>query len=299
LSIRALPTAAALLALLTASPAGAYEEAIHSRAKQIAKSLAKQGVRSVVVVDFTDLDFRVHELGRFLAEELSVALAAERRDFRVIDRRHVHELLREQKLGSTGLVERESLSRLGRIAGAEAILTGTVTKFKDSLRLAVKVLDAETAELKLGVTANLAKTRALEELLDRQAEVEATAFAQRPPEGDPWTVEQGGVRYRLEGCSGKRVVECTFAATSLGMDRQGKLGPGSRAVDREGNEHLAAEAWIGDDRKKATENRLINGVPLKLVVEFRNFPKSLEGLAVVEIDTAGGPVRFADVPLYR
>src|SRR5690349_1183863 len=57
-------------------------------AAQIAPRLTESGKTSVAVVDFTDLQMNVTELGRFLAEELQGAIVAVAKGFKVVDRTH-------------------------------------------------------------------------------------------------------------------------------------------------------------------------------------------------------------------
>ena len=50
----------------------AYEKEIKGISSTITESIAKSGKKTIAVVDFTDLQGNVTELGRFIAEELSV-----------------------------------------------------------------------------------------------------------------------------------------------------------------------------------------------------------------------------------
>ena len=49
----------------------AYEREIENISSLMLNSIAKSGKKAMAVVDFTDLQGNVNELGRFLAEELS------------------------------------------------------------------------------------------------------------------------------------------------------------------------------------------------------------------------------------
>ena len=55
----------------------------------MAEKIAAAKNTTVAVVDFADLQGQVTELGRFFAEEFSVALAGTAQDFEVIDRAHL------------------------------------------------------------------------------------------------------------------------------------------------------------------------------------------------------------------
>ena len=69
--------------------AGTYEEELQGLSLKIAKNIERSGKRTVAVVDFTDLQGNVTELGRFIAEELSANLVSVKKGFRVIDRLHL------------------------------------------------------------------------------------------------------------------------------------------------------------------------------------------------------------------
>jgi hypothetical protein len=68
----------------------AQDREIKALASTLAESLASASKKTTAVVDFTDLQGNVTELGRFLAEELSVALASTDSGIEVIDRTHLN-----------------------------------------------------------------------------------------------------------------------------------------------------------------------------------------------------------------
>ncbi len=148
----------------------AYEQEINSLSSAITEKASASGKKTIAVVDFTDLQGDVTELGRFLAEELSVSLSGASKGFDVVDRTHLKSLLAEHKLSSTGLIDPKTARELGKIVGVDALVTGTITPFGDSIRLSIKVLDIETAKVIIASTANVAKTKAIEELLTRGIE---------------------------------------------------------------------------------------------------------------------------------
>lgn len=124
-----------------------YEREIKSLSSVMSENIIKAGKKTVAVVDFVDLQGNVTELGRFLAEEFSVALAGGGKGFEVVDRTHLKSILSEHKLSTTGLIDPQTARKLGQITGVGALLTGTVTPFGDSVRLSVKILDTSTAKV--------------------------------------------------------------------------------------------------------------------------------------------------------
>jgi TolB-like protein len=158
----------------------AYEKEIRSLSTIMAENIAKADKKSIAVVDFTDLQGNVTELGRFLAEEFSVALAGAGKGFEVVDRTHLKTILKEHKLSITGVIDPTTAKKLGQIAGVDALVTGTITPFGDSVRISVKILDTATAKVIGASSGDIPKTKAIEELLTKGINTEVTSSTERP-----------------------------------------------------------------------------------------------------------------------
>lgn len=161
----------------------AYEGEISNLSTTMAAKIAKAGKKTIAVVDFTDLQGNVTELGRFLAEELSITLSESEKGFEIVDRTHLKAILQENKLSTTGLMDPQVARKLGQIAGVDALITGTITPFGDSIRVSAKVLDTVTAKIISASAANIAKTKAIEELLARGVESPQLSSQQVPAAG--------------------------------------------------------------------------------------------------------------------
>ncbi len=155
----------ALLLASLASSAWGYEKEIKQLSEQMAAKISAKGKKTVAVVDFTDLEGNVTQLDQFIAEEFSVALAGVGKGFRVIDRTRLKSIIKENKLAETGFIDPATASKLGNIAGVDALVTGTLTPFGDTVHLTVKVLDSETADVIDSAKSDIAKTPAINELL--------------------------------------------------------------------------------------------------------------------------------------
>jgi hypothetical protein len=84
-----------------------------------------------------------------------------------VDRTHLKVLMQENKLDATGLIDPVTARKLGQIIGVEALVTGTITPFADTVRVVVKVLDTNTARILAAGSVDVSKNRTLEELLAR------------------------------------------------------------------------------------------------------------------------------------
>jgi len=82
-------------------------------ASALADEIAATGKHSVAVVDFTDLQGNVTELGRFMSEEVELGLVTAKRNLTVVDRTHLRLILQENKLDATGLVDPATARKVG------------------------------------------------------------------------------------------------------------------------------------------------------------------------------------------
>lgn len=131
---------------LAAAP-GTLDEGIQDLAQQIAPQIQRLGKKRLAVVDFADLNGRVTDLGRFIAEELSADLATAGGGLRVVDRQHLSKIIAEQKLSVTGVTEPRTVQRLGQLADAEVILAGSIVLLDDKVRITAKALSTTTADI--------------------------------------------------------------------------------------------------------------------------------------------------------
>ena len=161
----------AVAALLTTSPALAQPgetSALGSSVQDLITQLRDAEVDTIAVVDFTDLRGNVLELGRYLAEEVSVLLVQEGRPLKVVTRTRLNALLKEHQLTPTGLVDPKNSKKLGLISGVDALVTGTTTPLVETVRLSLQVLDTETAHVIAAAFADVPRTHAIDALLRRE-----------------------------------------------------------------------------------------------------------------------------------
>ena len=268
----------------------AYEKEIKVLSSTLAESIVTSGKKSIAVVDFTDLQGNVTELGRFLAEEFSVALSEASKGFEVVDRTHLKSLLKEHQLAQTGLIDPQTARKLGEIAGVQALVTGTLTPFGDSIRLSVKVLDTATAKVIGASRGDIAKTKGIDELLSRGIPETITAAPSTgkttPPPAKPKAVskvEVGDFTFEAKQCviSGQKVI-CTIAVVNNALNvRFGVYFTGGRSilVDELGNQYKSFAAWFGGMGGEGSPmsqyvaqllQTVPTGLPMNLVLEYRD-----------------------------
>jgi TolB-like protein len=319
-----------LISSLLWQPTLAYEQEVKQLSIQMAEAITKSGKKSVAVVDFTDLQGNVTELGRFLAEEFSVALAMAAKDFQVIDRTNLKTVLQEHKLASTGIIDPQTARKVGEITGVQALVSGTTTPFGDSVRLSVKVLDAATARVIGGFTADIPRTKAIEELLAKGISSTTSTTASQTtapvPVGSGTSAPRAASQkeddfsFELKSCqwSGTTIV-CKLLITNEGDDRYLTIGArsgyigftfvtSSRAFDQAGNEYQAARIRLGNkEDERAAASLLVSGVPTNAILTFEKVSADAGRVTLLEIgcfrqkDQQGKvfAVQMRNIPLGR
>jgi TolB-like protein len=118
-------------------------------AERLAAPIKDHGKTKVAVIDFTNLDgSSAGELGKYIAEQLTVDFVMTNRVFSVLDRANLRNILAEHKLTSKGLVDPENAKKLGMFAGVDALILGTVIpKGTHTVSLTAKIITTDTAEV--------------------------------------------------------------------------------------------------------------------------------------------------------
>lgn len=172
-----LPIAVTTLILTMSAMSYAQSSELEALAPELASRIAERGGTTVAVADFSDLQGRVTELGRYLAEELSIALVNTDAGLRIIDRGHIRSLLAEHELAEQGIIDQESASELGRIAGVDVLIAGTVSERDDGIRLNIKALDTNTAAIIAGKSVTLSQSSEMSGLMRRDVASDRTPGA--------------------------------------------------------------------------------------------------------------------------
>ena len=201
-------------------------------------------------------------------------------------------------MSTSGLIDPSTAKELGKIAGVDALITGTVTPFGDSVRLAVKVLNTATARMIGASTSSVPRTSAIEELLSRGIGAAALPGVSASPGlrggGPPVGIGTAFQTQRLKveaitlGISKKtRIATLTIQVTNL-MERELLLALESsnapyRLVDDQGNSftptNIQGISFIQSYNAGLAKyyTRLDPGTAITIVVVFQGTDKTSLG----------------------
>lgn len=159
---------------------GAMDQRLTELSKQISDGLTENQKQTIAIVEFVDLEGRVTNFGRFVAEELITRLYQTKK-FKVIERQLLNKIVAEQKLSLAGMIDQASAQKLGKLLGVDAIASGTVTDLGKSLRVNARLISTNTGEVFAVAAAEIAKDDSVNALMgaistpSESADTKATA----------------------------------------------------------------------------------------------------------------------------
>jgi curli biogenesis system outer membrane secretion channel CsgG len=115
--------------------------------ERLAAKIGPKDVKKVAVIDFNDLLGGSSELGKYIAEQMTVDFVMTNRSFSVLDRANLNRILAEHKLTAKGLIDPDNCKKLGMFAGVDAIILGTIIPKGENIVLTAKIITTETAEI--------------------------------------------------------------------------------------------------------------------------------------------------------
>lgn len=115
--------------------------------------------RIIAVLPFFNLNKKVTNLGRAVALDLQSALMIRAGSYTVVEQ-DLFSLTIEKELvfRTSGIIDKTTTLKLGRIYGANTLVVGHVYDTGDYFKVIVKVLDTETAQILLQADSMLSRT---------------------------------------------------------------------------------------------------------------------------------------------
>src|ERR1035441_10081525 len=139
-------------------------------ADNLAGQIKDHGNKKVTVLDFTDLDGNTSEIGKYVAEQLTVDFVMNKRDFSVLDRANLKRIMEEHQLTTSGLVDPENAKKLGMFAGVDAMIFGKIVSGGGKINVSTKIITTDTAVIIGGGPASFAVDGTIQQL-DRKSVV--------------------------------------------------------------------------------------------------------------------------------
>ncbi len=265
----------------------------------------RKAINSLVVGQFS-YNQSFNRLTKSLQEKLVTAMAG--KGMQVVERDQLERVLKEQKLGYSGLINTNSAKKIGQLLGADGMLLGAINDMGNSITINARLVDMETGKTVSASEVELPKTPLIAQLLD--IPVEDKPFMPQPIEGKvkPGLAKQDkivlaqsadGFTIALKGCrkSGSSI-KCNLMITNNEMDKEIYFNK-SRLFDNLGNTYEANTKKIGN--RGTSWIRMVKGIPTKASVSFTGIDSDAEYAALIEL-TFGGinlALQFRDVTFTK
>lgn len=124
----------------------------------------------VAVLDFQQNgQFESNDIGKIVAEWFTTTLVDSGR-FEIIERRLLQQILDEQKIGASGLIDPRSASQLGRLLGVNTVVSGTVQSYDRTFELNTRLIDVETGSIIIAESVKASSTSSLNALVNQVAD---------------------------------------------------------------------------------------------------------------------------------
>jgi TolB-like protein len=278
--MRAPITAISLLGIVLFSANAALAQAslaqqLDDLNRQITTKVTPKTKATIAIVEFADLEGNVTNFGRFLAEELITRLH-ETEKFKVIERQLLNQVIKEQKLTLSGIVDPASAKQLGRVLGVDAIVSGSISDLGKTVRVNARLISTETGEIFAVAARDFIKDQTLLDLMASRDQPTNSTGTPRDStsSGKPKQTQKASLyTFDLDDCrlSGATIV-CDLTITNNDADRMfsyDHLVGGAGMIDDQGGTYRATSIRIAN-RNGFDEAIIPAKVPTKSRITFDN-----------------------------
>ncbi len=123
------------------------------------------GASVIAVLSIRNSDGRDSRLGNYLEERL-VDLLISNTKWSVVERNQMKQLVQEWGYSLSGMLEDDSMYEIGSMAGADAVLVGSLTRIEQSVQVNLRIIEPESALVLGSVDSVLSEPRYLSMYLD-------------------------------------------------------------------------------------------------------------------------------------
>jgi len=259
----------------------------------VIKMNTKTTIKNVAIADFANLNGSPTELGKYLAEQFSDVMVNANISFSVINRGRLNFLLKEAGLDAKGLLDPNSVAKLGKLKGIDAIVVGTMTSVGENINVNVQALNLESAVILASAKGSLPRTPAIIELEKKELGIEPSG---QPPVKNPPTPPKAPAQSTfkkdpllfecLECTQSGENVNCKFRITSVGEDIELRIyaNGDSRVIDEEGNDFFMSNSRLANVSGGGIQKKtLVADVPISAEFTFSKVNRVVGLITKVQI----------------
>jgi len=236
------------------------------------------------------------------------------RGMTVVEREKMEQVLNELGKSFSGIIDSSTAAEIGKMLGVEAIVVGTVADMGNSVDLRARLVDVEKGAAITAAQIDVVKDPTITGFLS--SGVRSTSFGEKgvatPKEATTiqevnvqsfnfklvdWQKKGDGIVFELLITS-EQDSELTLYSGAHSYNQK------TRFFDDFGNEYFASKVQLGNIVITSYgHNRLVTGVPMKVIVSFDSFSSQAKIITLLEIYCTVNNKRFTaqirDIPISR
>ncbi|MBA3018494.1 MAG: hypothetical protein KJ550_00845 [Proteobacteria bacterium] len=126
----------------------------------------------IAVLDFKlqGHGYETEDMGVIVAEWFITAFVKEGR-FEVVERGMLNKIIDEQKLSMTGVIDETTATKIGKLLGVKAIISGSVMKLENIWEINARIIDVESASIIAAENVKSSQAAQLQDLVVQMSEM--------------------------------------------------------------------------------------------------------------------------------
>lgn len=290
---------------------GSLDQRIAELSQQISKEMSDNNKRTIAVIEFSDLDGNVTNLGKYISEELITKLYLTKK-FKVIERQLLNKIIAEQKLSLAGMIDPNSAKKLGGVLGVDAIVSGTITDLSQSLKVNARILNSETGEIFAVASVEIFKDESVRVLL--KSENTSNDVNRKDDNGNKkipsnkfitTTSSAYDFTFTIKECTqtGNQIKIILLITNNGTKSIRKSIQNNSRIIDDSGNQYDVKRINIGGSDSWWSYEYLPQ-IPTRVILTFQDISGNPSTLSILEfIFNVGGAyeekVYFKNLPIIK
>jgi len=280
---------------------------------QIVLSLSQNQKTKIAVIEFSDIQGNITDLGKYLAEELTTRLYLTG-SFEVVERQLLNKVIEEQHLGLTGYIDDNTAVSLGNILGIDAIASGSITDLGKNVKVNARLISAESGKVFSVASVKIPKDETICMLLGQIYEPKDNSKSKTKKSTNARIEKEGLIFELIEARMSDRTVICQIKVTNeTEDDKMCEVTYGwqyqTKIYDDLGSEYRISAVKFANQLKKikgisqydCVQKKIIaeNSVNMELYFEKVSSKATKISLLQILCGYGGFEVEFRNIPINK
>jgi len=269
----------------TITPPETLDTQLDNLVNQIISTLSDHDKSKIAIIEFSDIEGNITNLGRYVAEELTTKLYRTKQ-FEIVERQLMNKLLQEQNLSLHGYIDIDTEVGIGKVLGADAIVSGSITDLGNSIKINARLISPESGKVFSVASVKIIKDETVIKLLNQTVSTSSTSTAAALNNSQNMITDKNGLN--IEVLSAKRTGRIVTVEMNLANKTEDDIEFGmiigfdnmeyaTMIFDNLGNEYVIAGIKLGNKftnlansvtQYAGASKKVIAGISVKMELQF-------------------------------